>query len=103
VGSTILGIQVQLAGFVNSSKNSPRICIQLSWDGGTSWTTGKSTPNLSTALTTYSLGSASDTWGHAWTAAQVSSSNFKVRVIDLANSTSRTFSLDSVGVNVTYQ
>ena len=103
VGSTILGIQVRLAAKVSSTKNVPRICIQLSWDGGTSWTTGKTTANLKTTLTTYNLGSTADLWGHAWTASQLTSANFRVRIIDLANSTTRTFSLDYVGVNVTYQ
>jgi hypothetical protein len=49
------------------------------------------------------LGSASDTWGHTWTAGQLASSSFRVRVIDLAGSRTRTFLLDSIGVNVTYQ
>jgi len=103
VGTTILGIQVQLEGKVSSTKNAPRFCVQLSWDGGTTWTTGKSTGTLTTTNTIYNLGSASDTWGHTWTAAQLTSTNFKVQIIDLANSTSRTFSLDSVAVTVAYQ
>ena len=103
VGTTILGIQVQLKGKVSSTKSSPRFCVQLSWDGGTTWTTGQSTGTLTTANAIYSLGSASDTWGRAWIATELSNANFKVRIVDLANSTSRTFSLDSVAVNVTYQ
>jgi hypothetical protein len=103
LGTSILGIQVALTGKVSSTKNTPRYCVQLSWDGGTSWTTGKSTANLKTTVATYTLGTTADTWGHAWTAAQLSSTSFKVRVIDLANSTARTFSLDSVSVTVTSQ
>jgi hypothetical protein len=103
LGSTILGIQVQLRGRVNQSNKSPRFCVQLSWDGGTSWTTGQTTTNLTTSLATYTLGSTSDTWGHTWTAAQLGAASFRVRVIDLANATSKTFFLDSVGVAVTYQ
>lgn len=103
VGSTVVGIQVQLTGRVSSASSSPRWCVQLSWDGGSSWTTGKTTSNLTTTLATYSLGSTSDTWGHAWTAAQLGAANFRVRIIDLASSTARTFYLDSVGVSVTSQ
>ncbi len=103
VGTTIVGIQVQLVAKANSTKNAPKICVQLSWDGGLTWTTGKATANLTTTGVTYTLGSASDTWGHAWTAVQLSSSSFKVRVIDLASVKTRTFLLDSIGVNVTYQ
>jgi hypothetical protein len=103
LGSSILGIQVQLRGRVNVANKGPRFCVQLSWDGGTSWTTGKTTSNLTTSLANYPLGSTTDTWGHAWTALQLSSANFRVRVIDLANATSKTFFLDSVGVAVTHQ
>ena len=102
-GSTILGIQVQLVAKANSTKNAPRICVQLSWDNGVTWTAGKTTSNLRTSGATYTLGSVSDTWGHAWTAGQLSSASFRVRIIDLASSKARTFLLDSVGVNVTYQ
>jgi hypothetical protein len=77
--------------------------VQLSWDGGTTWTAGKTTGTLSTTNTSYVLGTPSDTWGHTWTAAQLSSANLKVRIIDLANSTARTFSLDAVQVTVTSQ
>jgi len=103
VGPTVLGIQVQLRGRVNQASQSPRFCVQLSWDGGTTWSTGETTGNLSTTLTTYSLGTTANTWGHIWTAAQLGSSLFRVRVIDLASSTAKTFSLDSVTVAVTYQ
>ena len=103
VSGSILGIQVQLTGRASSTRNTPRFCVQLSWDGGSTWTTGKSTSNLTTTLKTYTLGSTSDSWGHAWTPAQLGSSSFRVRVIDLGNSTSLGYYLDAVGVAVTYQ
>jgi hypothetical protein len=103
VGSTIVGIQVQLVAKANSNKNTPKLCVQLSWDGGVTWTTGKTTANLTTAGATYTLGSASDTWGHTWATGQLTTSSFRVRVIDLAGVKTRTFLLDSIGVNVTYQ
>jgi hypothetical protein len=104
LGSTILGIQVQLTGRVNSTGSTPKYCVQLSWDGGTDWTTGIAmTGNLTTSLASYTLGSTSNTWGRAWTASELSSANLRVRVIDLASSTARTFYLDAVGVSVTYQ
>jgi hypothetical protein len=103
VSGTIRGIQVQLTGRASSSKNSPRFCVQLSWDGGSTWTTGKSTGNLTTSLATYTLGTTSDTWGHSWTTAQLGGANLRVRIIDLASSTARNFYLDAVGVAITYQ
>ena len=103
LGTSILGIQVAVKGKVSSNKNGPKFCVQLSWDGGATWTTGKTTGTLTTTNTVYTLGATSDTWGHAWTAAQLGSTNLRVRIVDLANSSARTFSLDSVQVTVTSQ
>ena len=46
---------------------------------------------------------AADTWGRSWSAGDLSDANFRVRVIDVAGSTSRDFFLDYVAVNVTYE
>ena len=100
--ASIGGIAVQVRGLVNSTNRSPRFCVLLSKDGGVTWTAGKSTSILSTSLTTYTLGSATDVWGLTWTGADLGA-NFRVRIVDTANSTNRTFSLDVVAVQVTYQ
>jgi hypothetical protein len=88
---------------VDSTSGSPKLCIQLSWDGGNTWTTAKSTPTLTTSEATYVLGSATDLWGRTWGNGEFSNANFRVRLISVASSTSRDFSLDWVAVNVTYQ
>ena len=99
-GATIDGIELRLDARVDSTANSPIMCVQLSWDGGTTWTSAKSTATLSTNETTYTLGGSGDSWGHSWTATQLSNANFRVRVINVSSSTSRDFSLDWVAVNV---
>jgi hypothetical protein len=76
------------------------MCVQLSWNGGASWTSAQTTPNLSTSEQTYTLGSSSDTWGRTWSASDFSNANFRVRVTDVASSTSRTFYLDWAAVRV---
>ncbi|HEX9333948.1 MAG TPA: DNRLRE domain-containing protein [Anaerolineales bacterium] len=101
-GSTILGIEVRLDAKADSTSGSPKLCIQLSWNGGSNWTTAKQTTTLTTAEQSYILGSPSDTWGHAWTLSQLSNANFRVRIIDVATSTSRDFSLDWITVRITY-
>jgi len=78
------------------------MCVQLSWDGGTTWTTAQSTGTLTTGNTAYVLGGAADTWGRTWTGTDFANANFRVRVIDVASNTSRSFSLDWVGVKVHY-
>jgi hypothetical protein len=102
-GSNILGIEVRLDAKVDSSSGAPKLCVQLSWNGGSSWTSAKQTPNLVTAEQSYLLGGSSDTWGHAWTLSELSNANFRVRVIDISTSSSRDFSLDWVTVRITYR
>jgi hypothetical protein len=100
--AVIKGIQVRLDARTDATSGSPKICVQLSWDGGTTWTTAKSTTNLSTTEATYTLGSTTDAWGRTWTSSNFSNANFRIRVIDVASNTSRDFFLDYVAVNVTY-
>jgi hypothetical protein len=102
LGPSVLGVRVQLRGRASSTGSSPKFCVQLSKDGGSTWTAGKVTATLKTSLTTYTLGTTADLWGFSWTAADFGS-NFRVRIVDLANSTARTFYLDGVSVSVTYQ
>lgn len=101
-GASIKGIEVRLDAKVDSTSGSPKICVQLSWDGGTTWTDTQSTSTLDRNEDTYILGSNTDTWGRSWSTSNFTNSNFRVRVIDVAGSTSRDFSLDWVGVNVHY-
>ncbi|MBI2783305.1 MAG: S8 family serine peptidase [Gammaproteobacteria bacterium] len=100
--AAVKGLQVQLKARADSSLGSPAICVQISWNGGQSWTAPKRTATLGTTLTTYALGSATDTWGRSWSPGDFTNTNFRVRVIDVASSTARDFSLDSVAVNVSY-
>ena len=102
-GVTIRGIEVQLKAMASSTTNSPFMCVQLSWNGGTTWTTTQSTTTLSTTNATYTLGGTANTWGRTWSAGDFSNTNFRIRISDVAASTARTFSLDSVAVRVTYQ
>jgi len=102
-GATIQGIEVRLNARVDSTTGAPKICVQLSWDGGATWTTAKSTTTLATVETTRILGGVSDTWGRTWSSGDFSDANFRVRLIDVASNTSRDFSLDWVAVRVRYQ
>ena len=74
------------------------MCVQLSWDGGVSWTAAKATATLGTSMATFTLGGATDSWGRTWSAANLSDASFRVRVINVASSTSRDFFLDWVAV-----
>jgi hypothetical protein len=74
------------------------MCVQLSWDGGATWTAAKATGTLGTSLATFTLGGASDRWGRTWSAADLANATFRLRVINVARSTSRDFYLDWVAV-----
>ena len=101
-GATITGIEVRADGRADSTSGSPRFCVQISWDGGLSWTTAKTTSTLTTSEATYLLGGAADTWGRTWASGDFTDGNFRVRITDVASSTSRDFSLDWLAVQVTY-
>ena len=102
-GSTINGIEVRLDAWVYLiTTGDPKMCVVLSWNGGTTWTSAKITPNLTTSEQTYTLGSASDTWGRTWSSGDFSNANFRLRITDIASSTTRNFRLDWVPVRVTY-
>src|SRR5258706_16474729 len=60
-GSTITGVEVRLDAKVDTPSNeTPALCVQLSSDGGATWTAAKTTPTLATVGTTYLLGGAAD-------------------------------------------
>lgn len=101
--SVIQGIQVRLDARADATVGSPNICVEVSWDGGTTWTAAKSTTTLSTTEATYILGNVSDTWGHSWNSSEFSNANFRIRLTDVASNTRRDFFLDYVAANVTYQ
>jgi hypothetical protein len=106
-GATVTGLEVRLDAWVDSvGSNAPILCVQLSWDGGATWTTARQTTTLTTSEATYILGSPSDTWGRTWTPTNLSNTNFRLRVIDVASGSganTRDFSLDWVAVRVTYR
>ncbi|HKY52764.1 MAG TPA: hypothetical protein VJM08_00600, partial [Anaerolineales bacterium] len=101
-GAAVNGIEVRLDARADSTASAPKMCVQLSWDGGTTWTAAKATGTLSTSMNTFTLGNATDTWGRAWNSANLTDANFRVRVINVSSSTSRDFFLDWVAVRVTY-
>ena len=78
------------------------LCVELSWDGGTTWTTAKSVTLSGVAVSTYTLGSASDTWGRTWTAAELSTTNFRVRLTDATSNPNKDYRLDYLALTVQY-
>ncbi len=101
--ATVQGLEVRLDGKADSTAGTPVFCVQLSWNGGTSWTAARTTTTLGTTEQTFMLGSATDNWGRTWLPSELSNANLRVRIIDVSSSTARDFSLDWVAVRVTYR
>ncbi len=99
-GVTVQGIEVRLDALADSVVGAPKMCVTVSWDGGTTWSAWKNTTTLSTTKATYILGAPSDNWGHIWTTAEVS--NIQIRIADVSSDNTRDFSFDWAAVNVTY-
>jgi hypothetical protein len=100
--ATIAGLQVQLEASADSTAGSPKLCVQLSWNGGASWTTAKATANLGTTERIYLPGGPADRWGRSWSVGDLSNGNFRLRISNVASDVNRDFSLDWVAVNVYY-
>jgi hypothetical protein len=99
---TIDGIEIRLDAWATSGATTRRVCVQLSWDNGSHWTTAQYVSLSGTSQSTYILGDTSDDWGHTWTASQLADGQFKVRVTNVASNTSTTFNLDAVAAQVWY-
>lgn len=79
-GSTITGISV-LSDAWNSGTGTGRLGLELSWDGGVTWTTPQQTANLPALEATQIVGGPADLWGRAgWVETELSNANFRVRV-----------------------
>ncbi len=101
-GAVVQGIEVRLDGKADSVTGAPFFCVQLSADGGVTWTTGKASAPLGTSEATYLLGGSSDAWGRTWSASQLSNASFRVLITSVASITDRDFSLDYAAVKVYY-
>ncbi|MBL4763532.1 MAG: hypothetical protein JKY93_12650 [Gammaproteobacteria bacterium] len=80
--------------------------IELSWDGGTSWTTPADNTSWTTCVTFVgcgdqlkTLGGNTDTWGRTWNYDDLSDTNFRVRA---THSSGTKTEIDYIKVNVHY-
>lgn len=103
VSAVVQGIEVGLNAKANDVAGSPKMCVQLSWDGGATWTTAQTTATLNTTVSSYSLGGPAKLWGRSWGVSELSNAKFRVRVSNVASSLASTFSLDRVAVRITYK
>jgi CubicO group peptidase (beta-lactamase class C family) len=101
-GHTITGIEVRTDWWLDSSIGTSFLRVELSWDGGTTWTAQKLDTQETTVEHTGILGGPADLWGRVWTEAELSNANFRVRVVSSSNAAGRDFFLDWIAVRVHY-
>jgi hypothetical protein len=98
-GNTITGVTVKLEA--HGSTAGGDISVRLSWDGGSSVTSQKTTGTMTDSDAVYELGSASDLWGRSWTASEFNNGNFTIELV--ANPSGNTIGVDAVQVKVHHQ
>ncbi len=105
-GATIEGIRVRVDWWLSGAGGDNSLGVELSWDGGTSWTAQKVDATETTSEHTATLGGAGDTWGRTWSVDELSNANFRLRAScncsGGAECNSRDYFLDWVAVNVFY-
>ena len=77
---TIPGIEVRVDWWLANLGGTNTLSVEVSWDGGTSWTAAKTDTEDGATEHSVVLGGPADTWGHAWTVAELSNANFRVRL-----------------------
>jgi hypothetical protein len=101
-GSTIFGIEVQVDWWLDDTTDENSLGVELSWDGGTSWTAMKTDTQETTSEHTIVLGARNDTWGRTWSVSEFSDANFRVRVTCNSTGSGRDFYLDWIPVKIHY-
>jgi len=101
-GCPVKGIEVRLDWWLDATFGTNSMSVELSWDAGTSWTAAETDSTETTSEHTATLGSSTDTWGHAWTVDELGDANFRVRVTSNSDSGFRDFYLDWIPARVYY-
>lgn len=105
---TITGLEVVLSdAFLSAACANSTIGVDISWNGGTTWSTRVATPNLGVITSAdYTLGSTTSVadWGtHTWVASDFSNTNFRVRLTaNKGCATTATFNVDQLQVQVNW-
>ena len=98
----IEGIEARLDWWLDDTLGTNSMSVELSWDGGASWTSAKTDSIETTTEHTATLGGSADTWGRTWAVSELSDANFRVRLTTSSTDGNRDFFLDWVPVKVYY-
>jgi hypothetical protein len=100
--ASVSGIEIRIDEALTNNGGTSNLCVELSGDGGLNWTAAKTIPLSGAAEATYFTGGVADTWGQSWSAAQLSTANFRVRVTDATSQNNKDFKMDYLAARVVY-
>jgi hypothetical protein len=100
--SSINGIKLRADLGLNNNGGLSRLCIELSPDGGVTWTAAQAVTMTAAAETMYMLGSATDLWGRTWAVGELANAMFRVRLTDTTTQPNKDYRLEYLAVQVTY-
>ena len=66
---SVRGIEVRLDWWLDSTSGTNSMDVELSWDGGTTWTAAKNDDVETTTEHSSTLGGSVDRWGRTWSLA----------------------------------
>lgn len=101
-GKTVDGIEIRAALSQNNTTGTTRVCAELSWNAGTSWTASQSVLLTATAENTFTFGAANNLWGRTWATSDFTNANFRLRITNSATVTTKNIMLRNLGLRVTY-
>jgi hypothetical protein len=87
-GTGVLGIEVRLDARVDGANGAPKMCVSSPDGGGITWRDALHADADRRAWRATSWAARPTRWGRTWSAAELSDASFRVRVDDVANSTS---------------
>jgi len=101
-GCAVKGLEVLLDWKLGNTQGTSSMSVELSSDGGATWTVAKTDTVETGSFHQTTLGDPADLWGRSWAPADVGNGGFRVRVRCDSTATGKDFFLDWVPVRVTY-
>lgn len=99
-GAAIDGIKVDLEGAQYSAGGTTGIAVEMSWDGGATYTASTyEVAYVGATDSVQTIGGAADKWGRSWAVADFSDANFR---ICLTHTGTKRVQLDLLTVTVYY-
>jgi signal peptidase I len=101
--TNVRGIEVYVDGRKHLIEGTTLWCVQLSQDGGTTWSAPKFSRIEPTTKLQLQFGTETDLWGMTdWAPSSFGTANFRVKVVNVNDRSDQTFDMDAVSVKVAW-